>query len=475
MNNNRLLSFACASFAFILASAMLDACSSARNMPSDSSAVIPDAVSGSASSDFFRDIRDGQVYKMVKIGSQTWMAENLNYELPESFCLANEDENCIKYGRLYTWEAAMKACPDGWLLPNEFDWTNLVNLSGGAPLAGKKLKSLNGWHGYGKGSNDLDFNAIPAGLRFDDGAYDANGRYAIFWSSAEDNEEDAYGMFLNYYSERADLNSDHKKYGFSVRCVQGNVRREARDERREGSADIPDSIENFLTDARDGQIYRTVRIGSKIWMAENLNFKTDSSFCFGNADSNCTKYGRLYKWSIAMDSAGIFSLNSKGCGYDRECNPRYPVRGICPLGWHLPTSSEWNVLLSVVSEGKISNDQFPRAGKKLKSKNGWTVPEKEITLLYMEENGIRQEVYVRTPEEMKRFVNTDDYGFSVIPAGYKDGNMGFQNEGIVANFWTSTMSNSSYAETVYFDHEYDYALLKYDGIYKSFSIRCVKD
>jgi len=102
MNNNRLLSFACASFAFILASAMLDACSSARNMSSDSVVAIPALDSAAVISDpvprsdfadsieapkqnaaldneieYFRDIRDGQVYKMVTIDDQVWMAKNL--------------------------------------------------------------------------------------------------------------------------------------------------------------------------------------------------------------------------------------------------------------------------------------------------------------------------------------------------------------------------------------------------------------
>lgn len=98
----------------------------------------------------------------------------------------------------------------------------------------------------------------------------------------------------------------------------------------------------MLIDERDGQTYKTMKIGNQEWMAENLNYNIGVKYCYHDS---CAKYGRLYSWSTAMDSTGIFSTNALGCGDGRKCAPDYPVRGICPAGWRLPDTSEMDLLV----------------------------------------------------------------------------------------------------------------------------------
>ena len=168
------------------------------------------------------DSRDDKTYKTVKIGDQTWMAENLNYETRNSYCYDNNASNCTKYGRLYTWAAAKKACPEGWHLPSYDEWNTLFTAVGGKSTAGAKLKSQTGWAAYDGITNEdsFGFSALPAGNRYDNGSYYYEGYDAHFWSSTEYGSYDAYYMSLGYDYGDAYLDNNDKSNGHSVRCVK---------------------------------------------------------------------------------------------------------------------------------------------------------------------------------------------------------------------------------------------------------------
>ena len=196
-----------------------------RSMPeSDSSAVIPDPVPGSASADFFRDIRDGQVYKTVTIGDQVWMAKNLNYEMAGSYCYNNNASNCMRYGRLYTWDAAMNACPDGWHLPTYDELVSLIENASGQFLAGGVLKSKGGWKKcrHCDIADDMyGFSALPTGVMNEDGFFDKIFEYVFLWSATETESNQIPYMGFANVSSVAMLLLGNKNKGFSVRCVKG--------------------------------------------------------------------------------------------------------------------------------------------------------------------------------------------------------------------------------------------------------------
>lgn len=137
-----------------------------------------------------------------------------------------------------------------------------------------------------------------------------------------------------------------------------------------------------MTDPRDGKKYRTVKFGDQVWMAENLNFETSESRCYDDKIANCKNYGRLYTWSAAMDSAAIYSEDGINCGRGSRCEATFPVQGICPDGWHLPSKQEFEKLIAFAG-GKDA------AKKKLRAKKSWG----------------------------KGVEGTDNYGFSVIASG----------------------------------------------------------
>ncbi|MDR1811960.1 MAG: fibrobacter succinogenes major paralogous domain-containing protein, partial [Candidatus Fibromonas sp.] len=188
----------------------------------------------------FSDQRDGKTYKTVKIGSQTWMAENLNYDAKGSKCYGNKPENCAKYGRLYNWATAKNACPSGWHLPSDEEWRGLVDFVGGNGLDGTYLKAKSGWNDNekgvsGNGTDNYGFSALPGGYGDSngsfligggnsDGSFDGVGSSGFWWSSTEDNAGFAFGRFTGHYMDHYVSNVSRLNYFksglFSVRCLQ---------------------------------------------------------------------------------------------------------------------------------------------------------------------------------------------------------------------------------------------------------------
>lgn len=164
-----------------------------------------------AKSGTFTDTRDEKSYKWIKIGSQIWMAENLNYNAGSScWCYNDISSNCAKYGRLYTYETAKNACPSGWHLPSKAEFETLLNNYGYANEAYIALR---------EGGNS-GFNALFGGGRHEDGYYDTMGSFGYFWSSTEYNSDNAWRMYIYSSYEKAYLDHYTRSVGRSVRCVQ---------------------------------------------------------------------------------------------------------------------------------------------------------------------------------------------------------------------------------------------------------------
>jgi uncharacterized protein (TIGR02145 family) len=180
----------------------------------------------------------------------------------------------------------------------------------------------------------------------------------------------------------------------------------------------------------EGQSYKTIKIGTQTWMAENLNYTVDGSKCYRNLESNCNVYGRLYNWSTAMDFAS--SCNSSSCSSQIQSKHR----GICPSGWHIPNDYDWGVLTDYVGGG----------GLFLKAESGWSSG-----------NGV------------------DSYGFSALPGGFGNSGGSFGGVGNEGYWWSATENNASSAYRWNMTSN-NSSVWKYD-LSKSnlYSVRCVQD
>ena len=204
--------------------------------------------------------------------------------------------------------------------------------------------------------------------------------------------------------------------GISSSGDGGSSSSEAQNNGTSSSATVGTS--GTFEDSRDSKIYKWVKIGTQIWMAENLNYEAEGGKCYGEGgypsyiwdpeidgwnntilsdtevQANCAKYGRLYDWLTAMNCDGF-----SGCS---AYSVRVNYRGICPEGWHIPTYAEWDVLFSYAEEGfqDAYSRTYPTAGKHLAATTGWF---DGVSLDMLIESGITS------------YGGLDTYGFTALP------------------------------------------------------------
>jgi len=180
----------------------------------------------------------GETYETVKIGNQTWMARNLNYDASGSKCYDNSTANCAKYGRLYDWATAMNLpdscnpnscasqvgakhqgiCPNGWHIPSHTEWTALTDYVGGSNNAGFYLKATSGWNEGRNGLGLYGFSALPGGFGNSDGSFNTVGNSGYWWSASVYNY--TYGRSMDNREYLGYISYYNKGILYSVRCLQ---------------------------------------------------------------------------------------------------------------------------------------------------------------------------------------------------------------------------------------------------------------
>jgi uncharacterized protein (TIGR02145 family) len=308
---------------------------------------------------YIKDSRDGTYYKVVYIGEQWWMAQNLNVgtridlslqqsnnHTIEKYCYNNLESNCNIYGGFYQWDELMQygnvefnqgICPSGWHVSSDGEWKILENYIGMSVasidsvgyrgfIEGGKLKSIGTQYWLSPNTaatNSTGFSALPAGYRDTAALSVFSGSAASFWNADTYTGLPYYRLLFSNSGKIGRLYTD-KRFGASVRCIKDSPYMFGRSK---------------MTDARDGKVYNTVLIANHWWMAENLNVgnridhttqqgnnNSIQKYCYNDLEANCDTFGGLYQWDELMQ----FNAASK--------------QGICPDGWHVPTDDNWKEL-----------------------------------------------------------------------------------------------------------------------------------
>ena len=386
------------------------------------------------------DPRDGNKYGVAQINGVYWMTENLRYadsssmeNLKGNSWCHEDDKNCSKFGRLYSWTAAMDAdkkfisskyvsaanpqgiCPSGWRLPTRTDWSNLINFvssQNGGEGSGTSIKSTDSWNKSDTANaptNRFGFNAKASGRRNNDGETFLNtGRIAVFWTSEDMDAGTAYGMQLRHDVNDLQQGNFYKDHGLSVRCMAN-----LGDVKITGSLDSSylDKIPHHYGSLKYGdETYRTVDINGLTWMADNMNYELNGSHCYKDDKNNCKEYGRLYTLELA--------------------------KKVCPENWRLPTANDFAKLT-----------QFAKTNAALRSSTGWT-------------------------DKASKGLNF--WGFDAKPAGGRDSGDYFDLK-TSAYFWINGESTSGNASVMWINYYESAPITKTHSVSNEFSVRCVQE
>jgi uncharacterized protein (TIGR02145 family) len=427
--------------------------------------IVATGFGGDGISGTFTDPRDGKTYKTVKIGNQEWFAENLAY-LPAvspasagsttsphyyvynyngtDVATAKATTNFTTYGVLYNFEASKAACPPGWHLPTDAEWTALENylIANGYNYDGtttgnkiaKSLATTTNWNassGTGSIGNNLllnnksGFSALPGGYRDYIGNFSNVGNNVNWWNSVESSANNAWSRSLGYNYNYLFRNDSRKDYGFSIRCIKDNET-------------------SSFTDPRDNKTYKTVKIGNQEWFAENLAYLPAISPPSVGSNTAPNYYVNGYTGTDVTEAKKNPNYSIYGVLYNWEA-----AKAACPPGWHLPTDAEWKQLeielgmtqAQANAIGIRGTDQ----GSQMKSTTGWP----------NNTNG------------------TNTTGYSALPGGGRETNGTFWATDN-AHWWSSTKYSSSEALTRDMG---DYSQLHrgFSSFGRAFSVRCIKN
>lgn len=198
-------------------------------------------------------------------------------------------------------------------------------------------------------------------------------------------------------------------------------------------------VYGYLTDSRDSRVYRTVKVGSQVWMAQNLSFKRDTSWILRDSLELGERYGRLYQWASAMDTSAPFLQD--------VAEIQLPWRGACPQGWHLPSETEWSTL--------VNQSDSATSGTILKA--------------------------VEFPVDTARALqSTDAWGFRVLSGGfvyynqyaYRNVYSGFPGAAV---FWTASEYTTTRSWSRSFTDGSNSAVRKSSLKTEGYSVRCLQD